>query len=78
MYCILSQVFSWLALVYNFKTVQARQNWRTPLIPAPVKQKQADLSEFKAYLVYSASSGQSGLQRLFKKEEEKEEGVGRT
>jgi hypothetical protein len=40
-------VFSWLALVYNFKTVQARQNWRTPLIPAPVKQKQADLSEFK-------------------------------
>jgi hypothetical protein len=48
------------------------------VIPEFEQQKQADLSEFKAYLVYSASSGQSGLQRLFKKEEEKEEGVGRT
>ena len=30
--------------------------WYTPLIPAPRKQRQADIYEFKASLVYTASS----------------------
>ena len=37
--------------------------WHTPLIPAIRRQRQADLCEFKANLVYRASSRTIGLHR---------------
>jgi hypothetical protein len=38
------------------KCVKAGQWWHTPLVPALWRQKQMDLCEFKASLVYRASS----------------------
>jgi hypothetical protein len=41
--------------------------WHSPLIPALVRQRQADLSEFKASLIYRAESSSRivpGLHRI--------------
>lgn len=44
----------------KIKTLSQAQ-WSVPLIPAPGRQRQADLCEFKATLIYILSSRWSGL-----------------
>lgn len=60
--CLLPELYDFLFHIMNFKYMQER--WDTPLIPALRKERQVDISEFKASLVFRVTGSQGHKVRL--------------